>query len=95
MKYISVKEAAAQWGVSIQMVRRYCQNGLIPQVIQENGGWRIPEGTERPNAQKPKAVVVAKPPSLLVRKIRYQKKVITTTESTNTSRLIWHTVPVE
>ena len=38
MKYMSVKGAAAQWGVTIQMVRRYRQKGMIPQVIQENGG---------------------------------------------------------
>ena len=29
MKYMSVKEAAAQWGVTIQMVRRYCQKGIL------------------------------------------------------------------
>lgn len=27
MDYMSVKEAAALWGVSIQMVRRYCKEG--------------------------------------------------------------------
>ena len=53
MNYISVKEAAAQWGVTIQMVRCYCQKGMIPQVIQENGGWRIPEGTVRPGTPEP------------------------------------------
>jgi hypothetical protein len=56
MNYISVKEAAAQWGVTIQMVRRYCQKGMIPQVIQENGGWKIPEGTVRPGTPEPIAV---------------------------------------
>ena len=53
MNYISVKEAAAQWGVTIQMVRRYCQKGMIPQVIKENGGWRIPEGTEPEQSTDP------------------------------------------
>ena len=38
MQYMSVKEAAAQWGVTIQIVRRYCQKGMIPQAIQEDGG---------------------------------------------------------
>lgn len=28
MQYMSVKEVAAQWGVTIQMVRRYCQKGM-------------------------------------------------------------------
>ena len=71
MEYISVKEAATQWGVTIQMVRRYCQKGLIPQVIQENGYWRIPKGTERPNTSKQK--VVEMEPSPLVKQIMYQQ----------------------
>ena len=48
MQYMSVKEAAAQWDVTIQMVRRYCQKGMVPQVVQENGGWRIPAGHSLP-----------------------------------------------
>lgn len=71
MHYISVKEAAAQWGVTIQMVRRYCQKGMIPQVIQENGGWRIPEGTPQPGTQKPETVEPKK--SSLVNQIKYQR----------------------
>lgn len=72
MQYMSVKEAATQWGVTIQMVRRYCQKGLVPQVIQENGYWRIPEGTERPGSQNPKSAEIL--PSSLVKQIRYQRK---------------------
>ena len=71
MQYMSVKEAAAQWGVTIQMVRRYCQKGMIPQVIQENGGWRIPEGTVRPGTPKPE--IVETKPSSLVNQIKYQR----------------------
>jgi Fic family protein len=72
MNYISVKEAAAQWGVTIQMVRRYCQKGMIPQVIQENGGWRIPEGTVRPGTPEP--VVIEAKQSSLVTQIKAQRK---------------------
>lgn len=68
---MSVKEAAAQWGVAIQMVRRYCQKGMIPQVIQENGGWRIPEGTPRPGTQKPEVVEIKRPS--LINQIKYQR----------------------
>ena len=71
MQYMSVKEAAAKWGVTIQMVRRYCQKGIIPQVIQENGGWRIPVGTVRPGTQKPE--VVEPKQSSLVNQIKYQR----------------------
>lgn len=72
MQYMSVKEAAAQWGVTIQMVRRYCQKGMIPQVIQENGGWRIPEGTLRPGTQKQEVVDAKQPP--LVKQIKAQRE---------------------
>lgn len=72
MQYMSVKEAAAQWGVTIQMVRRYCQKGMIPQVIQENGGWRIPEGTVRPGTPEP--VVAETKQSSLVTQIKAQRK---------------------
>lgn len=69
---MSVKEAAAQWGVTIQMVRRYCQKGMIPQVIQENGSWRIPEGAERPSTQTRE--VIEKKESALVKQIKYQRR---------------------
>ena len=72
MQYMSVKEAAAQWGVTIQMVRRYCQKGMVSQVVQENGGWRIPVGTPRPGTQKPEVVVSKQ--SSLVTQIKYQCK---------------------
>ena len=72
MQYMSVKEAAAQWGVTIQMGRRYCQKGMIPQVIQENGGWRIPEGTVRPGTPEPIAVETKQ--SSLVTQIKAQRK---------------------
>ena len=72
MQYMSVKEAAAQWGVTIQMVRRYCQKGMIPQVIQENGGWRIPEGTVRPGTPEP--VVIEAKQSSLATQIKAQRK---------------------
>ncbi len=72
MQYMSVKEAAAQWDVTIQMVRRYCQKGMVPQVVQENGGWRIPVGTPRLGTQKPEVVETKQ--SSLVTQIKYQCK---------------------
>lgn len=72
MQYMSVKEAASQWGVTIQMVRRYCQKGMIPQVVQENGGWRIPVGAQRPGTQKMEVVETKQ--SSLVTQLKYQCK---------------------
>ena len=72
MEYMSVKEAANAWGVTIQMVRRYCQKGMVPKVTQENGGWRIPMGTPRPGTQKPEEEKPKQPS--LVNQIKYQCK---------------------
>ena len=69
MEYMSVKEAAALWGVSIQMVRRYCKEGEIEGAIQESGSWQIPFGTEKPGARPGTEIWL--PP--LVRRIRYQQ----------------------
>jgi predicted site-specific integrase-resolvase len=67
---MSVKEAANAWGVTIQMVRRYCQKGMVSKVKQENSGRRIPMGTPRPGTQKPEE---EKPKQLsLVNQIKYQ-----------------------
>lgn len=52
MVYCSVKEIAAQWGVSEQMVRRYCSEGRIKKAKRENGAWLIPEGAAKPKAVK-------------------------------------------
>lgn len=72
MEYMSVKEAANAWGVTIQMARRYCQKGMVPKVKQENGGWRIPKGTPRPGTQKPEEEKPKQPS--LVNQIKYQCK---------------------
>lgn len=50
----------------------YCQKGMVPQVVQENGGWRIPVGTPRPGTQKPEVVETKQ--SSLVTQIKYQCK---------------------
>lgn len=70
MDYMSVKEAAALWGVSIQMVRRYCKEGEIEGAVQENGIWQIPLGTEKPGTHPEPEIWL--PP--LVRRIRYQRE---------------------
>ena len=43
MQYISTKEASENWGVTEQLVRRYCRQERISGVIQKDGAWLIPE----------------------------------------------------
>ena len=60
MNYMSIKEASALWGVSQQMIRRYCREGRITGAIQKDGGWAVPI-----NANKPGQPAVIAPPKEL------------------------------
>ena len=49
MQYISTKEASENWGVTEQLVRRYCRQERIPGVIQKDGTWLIPAKARKPS----------------------------------------------
>lgn len=72
MKYISVKETAQKWGISIQMVRRYCQTERIPGVILDDGNWCIPEDAQKPTAKNELKYLVAIKKSSFVNKLQYE-----------------------
>ena len=46
--YITVKEAAAKWGISDRRIRVLCSEGKIPGAFQEGRGWKIPIDAEKP-----------------------------------------------
>ena len=46
--YISVKEAAAKWGISDRRIRVLCSEGKIPGAFREGRGWKIPIDAEKP-----------------------------------------------
>lgn len=69
MIYCTAKEMAEEWGISTQMVRRYCKEGKIPAVIQWEGNWLIPADTEKPGSE---SLELAKLPPL-ARKVLYQR----------------------
>ena len=46
--YMTVKEAAAKWGISDRRIRVLCSGGKIPGAYQEGRGWKIPAGAEKP-----------------------------------------------
>jgi hypothetical protein len=72
VKYISVKEAAEQWGISIQMVRRYCKDSRIHGVTLRDGNWCIPEGAQKPLAKKELETEPPPKKAPLVNKMRYE-----------------------
>ena len=46
--YITVKEAAAKWGISDRRIRVLCSEGKIPGAFQIGRGWKIPIDAEKP-----------------------------------------------
>lgn len=72
VNYLSVKDAAAKWGISERMVRRYCSQGRIQNVQQNEHGWLIPDNCAKPQdgrTKEPEEVIL---PSL-AREVRYQR----------------------
>ena len=50
MKLYSAEDTATLWGISVQMVRRYCREGKVYGAVQTELGWLIPEGTLKPGS---------------------------------------------
>ena len=48
MNYISVKQAAEQWGLSDRRVRLLCEQGKIPSVLKEGRSYLIPQDAVKP-----------------------------------------------
>ena len=46
--YMSVKQAAEEWGISDRRVRILCSEGKIPGVIREGRSWKIPQDAKKP-----------------------------------------------
>ena len=46
--HMTVKEAAAKWGISDRRIRVLCAEGKIPGAYQEGRGWKIPIDAQKP-----------------------------------------------
>ena len=70
MKLCSAREMATRWGISIQLVRRYCKDGKIAEAVLTEQGWMIPEGALKPG------VLAAREPVItpLVKRILYERE---------------------
>ena len=49
MKYLSVKEIAEKWNLSVRTVRNYCAMGKIPGAFLTGKTWNIPEDAVQPD----------------------------------------------
>ena len=47
MQYLSTREMAKKWGVSMTLVKRLCNQGRIVGAVYKDGVWRIPEDAVR------------------------------------------------
>ena len=47
-EYISIREAAEKWNITIRQVQNHCKSGRITGVMKVGTNWLIPEGTQRP-----------------------------------------------
>ena len=61
---------ADSWDVTIQLVRRYCKDGKVPNAVLTEQGWMIPEGTLKPGTEFKRET----PQTPLVKKILYQRE---------------------
>jgi len=48
MEYITVRQAAENWGVSTRRVQQMCETGRINGVARFSNLWMIPKDTEKP-----------------------------------------------
>lgn len=49
MKYLSVKEMAKKWNLSVRTIRNYCAMGKIPGAFLTGKTWNIPEDAVQPD----------------------------------------------
>ena len=70
MKLCTAREMADSWDVTIQLVRRYCKDGKVPNAVLTEQGWMIPEGTLKPGTEVKRET----PTTPLVKKLLYQRE---------------------
>ena len=46
--FMTTREAAEKWGITIRQVQNHCKRGLIKGAQKAGNNWMIPEGTRRP-----------------------------------------------
>ena len=69
MDYMTVKEASEKWKISERMIRKYCEQSRIEEVIHVGGFWIIPLDAPQPNETKSEVIELTP----LAKKIVYQR----------------------
>lgn len=48
MEYMTIKETAEKWNISVRRVQAICGEGMIPGVVKFGHAWAIPKEAEKP-----------------------------------------------
>ena len=67
MEYISAKEAAEKWGITVRWVQQCCKNGLILGAGRLGNSWIIPKGAHRPETSSSSPTIYGTPLPLMNR----------------------------
>lgn len=60
-EFISVKDVADQWGLTVRRVQMMCMQGLIPGAEKQGRFWVVPVGAERPQDKRVSALSSKRP----------------------------------
>ncbi len=55
MEYMTIKEAAAKWGLSERRIQEICELDKVPGVTKFGRAWAIPVKAEKPADQRVKS----------------------------------------
>ena len=61
MDWMTTKEAAELWGITMRRVQALCDNGQIPEAAKLSDIWVIPKGTPKPVDGRTKLAKLSKP----------------------------------
>ena len=56
MQYLTVKETAKRWGISVRTVNMHLNKGRVPGAIRKEQGWLIPADAQKPEDRRRKVV---------------------------------------
>ena len=54
MEYLSVKDTAERWGISIRRIQILCKENRVPGAFRVGNTWAIPADSEKPRDERVK-----------------------------------------
>jgi len=55
MEYLSLKQTAEKWGITVRRVQVLCSQGRIPGAMKIGSFWVVPKEAEKPRDQRIKS----------------------------------------